>query len=450
MLEDFERYIIKESLFGKEDRILIAVSGGLDSSVMAELFFRSHYSFAIIHCNFQLRAEESDRDELFVRAIASRYEVPIFVRRFDTLPLARKLKYSVQMAARKLRYDWFEDVMDKEGYDRLATAHHLDDQIETFLMNLSRGTGIAGLHGIQPLQGRIVRPLLFATRSELEQFALKEGVRFVEDSSNASLKYARNRIRHKIIPEFEKLNPSFRKEMGSTISKVRQAEMIYNAIILKEKKRLLIPDEKGFRIPIGELKKLVPGRTWLFELLSDFEFTSSVAEDIYSSLDEQAGKSFFSPTHRAIKDRQYLLIEPVATAKQSEYFTVYPDLVGQPPIELSFTLSDRKNAVITSDVDHALVDYDKLVLPLTIRKWRKGDYFYPLGMKNRKKISDLFTDLKFSIPQKEETWLLCSGENIVWVIGVRLDDRFRIVNETERMLDIRYGGKQKDDYRISI
>jgi tRNA(Ile)-lysidine synthase len=437
MLQELKNFISDEGLFGKETRVLLAVSGGLDSSVMAELFFRSGYAFGIAHCNFQLRADESVRDEQFVREMALRYNLPCFIRRFDTLSFARKNKLSVQMAARELRYTWFEELMSRESYDCLATAHHLDDQIETFLINLSRGTGIAGLHGILPRQGRIIRPLLFATRAELEKFANEQGIEYVEDSSNTSLKYTRNRIRHKIIPQLEKLNPSFRKEMGDTIRRVREAESIYLSVVEKEKKRLLIPDKVGYKIPVSELKKLSPAKTWLFELLSDFGFTTSVIEDIYLSLDEQPGKIFFSLTHRATKDRQYLLIEPIDFSNQPAYFQVYPEPAGFLPVKLSFNFIEGRGNTITKDIHTACIDFDRLQLPLTIRKWRRGDYFYPLGMKNRKKVSDLFTDLKFSIPQKEQTWLLCSGEEIIWVIGVRLDDRFKIVDETVRILEIR-------------
>jgi tRNA(Ile)-lysidine synthase len=450
MLQELKNFISDEALFGKETRVLLAVSGGLDSTVMAELFFRAGFNFGMAHCNFQLRADESLRDEQFVREMALQYNVPCFVHCFDTSSFARQNKLSVQMAARELRYTWFEELMSREGYDCLATAHHQDDQIETFLINLSRGTGIAGLHGILPRQGRIIRPMLFATRAELEQYAKEQGIDFVEDSSNTSLKYARNRIRHKIIPQFEKLNPSFRKEMRETIRRVREAESIYLSVVEKEKKRLLIPDKVGYKVPVSELKKLSPGKTWLFELLSNFGFTTSVIEDIYLSLDEQPGKIFFSPTHRAIKDRQYILIEPIDLSDQPAYFQVYPEPAGFLPVELSFNFIVGRGRFITQDLNTARVDFDRLRLPLTIRKWRKGDYFYPLGMKNKKKVSDLFTDLKFSIPQKEQTWLLCSGEEIVWVIGVRLDDRFKIVQETERILEIRFSEKPEADNCISI
>jgi tRNA(Ile)-lysidine synthase len=437
MLKILLEYIEKEKLFYPDERILLAVSGGLDSSVMAELFHQAGFSFGMAHCNFQLRGEESSRDEKFVRDLAVKYRVPLHVRLFETASYARKNKLSIQMAARKLRYDWFEELLDKEGYAYLATAHHLDDQIETFLINLARGTGIAGLHGILPKQGRIIRPMLFASRQDLLNLARETNLQFVEDSSNLSLKYTRNRIRHKIIPQFEKINPSFREEMAVTIQKLKEAETVYRSIINKEKERLLIPYDQGYKLSVSELKKLVPGRTWLYELLSDFGFSSSVVEDVIASLDDQPGKVFHSPTHRLVKDREFLLItlHPVTVPMNS--FEAYPEMASGFPIKLSFNLRKRKPFKMPSDETIAMIDYDKLHLPISIRKWKTGDYFYPLGMSNRKKISDFFVDQKFSILQKESTWLLCSGNDIVWIIGERLDDRFKINSETKTVLQVR-------------
>jgi len=437
MIELFLKYISQENLFQSDERILLAVSGGLDSSVMAELFHQAGFSIGIAHCNFQLRGEESSRDEQFVRHLAAKYKVPLYISLFNTASYARKNMLSIQMAARKLRYDWFEEILDKEGYAYLATAHQLDDQIETFLINLARGTGIAGLHGILPKQGRVIRPMLFASRQNLQDFAGKRHLSYVEDSSNASLKYTRNKIRHKIIPQFEKINPSFREEMAVTIQKLREAESIYHSIINKEKERLLISNDQGYKLSVPELKKLVPGRTWLYELLSDFGFTSSVVENIIASLDDQPGKVFHSPTHRLVKDREFLLITLHPETVPMNSFEAYPEMAPGLPIKLSFRLLKRKAFIMPSDETIAMIDYDKLHLPLSIRKWKTGDYFYPLGMSNRKKISDFFIDQKFSIPQKEDTWLLCSGDDIVWVIGERLDDRFKITSETKTVLQVR-------------
>jgi tRNA(Ile)-lysidine synthase len=279
--------------------------------------------------------------------------------------------------------------------------------------------------------------MLFASRKEIEQFALENRLEFVEDSSNTSLKYARNRIRNKIIPEFEKLNPSFREEMRITIQKLKDAESIYNSIIEKEKPRLLIRHDESYKIPIAELKKLNPGRTWLYELLSDFNFPSSVIQDILGSLDEQPGKIFYSPTHRLVKDREFLFISPDLEVDANRQYEIFPNPEEKLPIRLELNVVTGALEDLKTNANTIFLAYDNLKFPLTIRKWQKGDYFFPFGMKNKKKLSDFFIDLKFSLVQKENTWLLCSGEDIAWIIGVRPDDRFRVTDSTIKILQIR-------------
>ncbi len=441
MVEEFKSYIHKEKLFLPEDHVLLAVSGGMDSCVMAELFRRSGYSFAIAHCNFQLRGEESEQDEAFVREIAENCRVPFFFKRFQTKSFARENRISLQMAARQLRYEWFDSLLTEEGFDYLATAHHQDDQVETFLINLARGTGIAGLHGILPKQGEIIRPMLFTDRKQISLFVEKEKISFREDSSNRSLKYTRNRIRHKIIPQFEKINPSFKNEMEQTIMNIRDAETIFRSVVDAEKKRLLIPDGNGFRLPVIELKKLKPGYTWLFELISGFGFSSSVTADIYAALDEIPGKEFFSPTHRIVKDREFLLIRPLSEKKEFQekdsvfYISSYDQVIDK-PIRLKMNIIDHESFKIPRSENVACLDLDKLSLPLLIRRWKKGDYFYPFGMKNRKKLSDFFIDQKFSLPDKESAWLLCCGKDIAWIIGHRIDDRFKVTDKTKKILQL--------------
>jgi len=442
MLHEFIDHIRREKLFRKENKILLAVSGGLDSVVMTDLFHQTGYSFGMAHVNFALRGAESDRDERFVRDMTEKYQVPSYFVRFDTKHYARKNKLSVQMAARRLRYDWFSQLAAKAGYDGIATAHHLDDQIETFLINLTRGTGIAGLHGILPRHGLIIRPLLFAYRSQLEAYALDRNLGYVNDSSNASLKYARNRIRHKVIPELEKINPAFRQEFARTIQNIREVETIFRSVLEDNKKHLLIPHGTGYQIPLRMLKQMTPLRTWLFELLNPFDFSVSVITDILNALNEAPGKLFYSPAHRLVIDREYLLIDPVRNEerlpKDAGSYPVY--LSGQSidfPVKLVLTIHDAKGFQIAALSHIACLDMDKLKFPLTIRKWRRGDSFYPLGMTGRKKLSDFFTDQKFSIPQKEKTWLLCSGNDIVWIIGYRIDDRYKITGETQQVLQIK-------------
>ncbi|MBW6459249.1 MAG: tRNA lysidine(34) synthetase TilS [Bacteroidales bacterium] len=450
MLNEFIDYINRENLLRHDNWILMAVSGGLDSVVMTDLFHHAGYSFGIAHVNFALRGKESERDEQFVRNLADKYKSPSYFIRFDTKQYARKNKLSVQMAARQLRYDWFRQVVSEVGYDFIATAHHLDDQIETFLINLARGTGIAGLHGILPKHGVIIRPLLFASRSQLENYAQENNLDFVEDSSNASLKYSRNRIRHKVIPELEKINPSFRTEFARTIQNIRDAETVYRSVIDIEKKRLLIPHESGYQIPLVLLKQMKPLRTWLFELLSPFDFNVAVVNDVLNTLDDPPGKLFYSATHRVVKDRECLLIDPlpVSNAQHNLPTGCFPifqsDLRIDFPVKLVLKVHDASGFVISSRSQTACLDLDKLKFPLSLRKWKKGDYFIPLGMSGRKKISDFFTDQKYSIPEKEKSWLLCSGPDIVWIIGHRIDDRYKITGETERVLEIDLNPSKSD------
>jgi tRNA(Ile)-lysidine synthase len=439
MLDSLLRYIPSENLFLPEEKILLAVSGGLDSCIMADLFHKAGFVFAIAHCNFQLRGQESERDEQFVRQLAARYKVQIFVNHFETAAFARKHKLSIQMAARQLRYEWFDELLVNEGFDHLATAHHLDDQVETFLINLARGTGIAGLHGILPKQGKIIRPLLFATRAELEKYAREYRVPYVEDSSNQSLKYTRNRIRHKVIPQLEKINPSIRQAIKETIERVRDAESIYKVIVENEKNRLLARTDGGFKMSIVEIKKLSPRKTWLYELLADFGFSAAVVSDIDQSLDGQPGKTFHSMSHTLTRDREHLIISARILGKETRpEYVVYPVQDQDAPVSLEFESLPADRVKINSDPGFAFLDQDSLHMPLTIRKWRKGDYFVPFGMKGRKKLSDFFVDTRLSLPQKENIWLLCSGEDIVWVIGMRPDERFRVTEHSRIVLQVRW------------
>ncbi len=443
MIERFRQYIAKEKLFLPEDKILLAVSGGIDSVVMAELFHRAGFHFGIAHVNFSLRDIESDGDEDFVRELAGRYKVKFFTTRFNTAEEAKQRKLSTQMAARELRYDWFEDILDKEGFQYLATAHHRDDSVETFLINLSRGTGISGLHGILPKQGRILRPMLFAGRVDISEFAAAENISYREDSSNASTKYLRNRIRHTIIPEFLKLNPVFLSDMDLTIGRLRDAESIYKALINQKKKDLLILEENQVKLSLDEIIKLHPLKTWLYELLSDYNFSEAVVIEIIKSLDDISGKIFFSASHRLIKDREFLIITPIedntfsSPSSIQHYYLDEDDINLYNPLNLSISIEKADGFNIPDDPQSACLDLDKLTFPLNIRKWKQGDYFFPLGMKSKKKLSDYFTDRKFSIPQKENTWLLCDGQDIVWIIGHRIDDRYKVTSATRNIYIVR-------------
>lgn len=437
MQEQFLSYISHEHLFTTKDKILLAVSGGVDSVVMCDLFYAAGLPFAIAHCNFQLREDESEGDERFVKEIAEKYAVPFHHIRFDTASYTRKHKLSTQAAARELRYEWFEKIRAQHRYSFIATAHHQGDVIETFFINLIRGTGISGLRSIVPKQGKIIRPLLFANKKDILIYAAEHKVMYREDSSNASDKYLRNKIRHHLIPVLNEFSPVAESSIMQSIENLRAAEFIYKQTIEDVSSRICIQKNNTIRISIAELKKLNPVSTYLYELLKPYGFNSSSAKDILHILSGESGKEFFSDTHRLIKDRNQLIIEPLPDDPTGEEFFISEDqeelkVIG---LELHFkTSSNSPSLKVPASPHMAMLDLDKLKFPLKIRKWKTGDVFYPLGMKGKKKLSDFFIDKKLSLIEKENTWLLCSEDKIAWVIGLRVDDRFKIKPSTKKIV----------------
>jgi tRNA(Ile)-lysidine synthase len=448
MLNEFKAFIGLEKLFGPDDRILLAVSGGIDSVVMSELFSRAGYSFGIAHCNFGLRGKESDADEVFVEKLASKYKVPFYSKRFLTSKGAKEKGISIQMAARELRYQWFEEIRETEKYSSVATAHHLDDQVETFFINLLRSTGIAGFHGILPRQGKVIRPLLFSCRNNIEAFARKYKLAFREDSSNIETKYLRNKIRHEIIPVFRELNPAFPQLLSETILRMRETEVVFRKSIEATRKKILRKDKNGIHIRTEDLKKLTPVDIYAFELLSPFGFHEAVIRDILHSPDDISGKTFYSSTHRLIRNRKEFILNLLPGKKESSLKNAeisIPENKNEirKPIHLSFTkTATGKKFSIDPSKEVANLDLRKIVFPLILRRWTKGDSFYPFGMNQKKKLSDYFIDNKLSIPEKENTWLLCSGPNILWIAGHRIDHRFRITSQTKEVFRVRWIGKK--------
>jgi len=441
MLEDFKNFIAKEDLFLPKVKILLAVSGGVDSVVMTDLFHRAGYNFGIAHCNFQLRGEESKLDQAFVKKLAEKYAVACYCKRFRTAEYAEENGLSIQMAARTLRYEWFEKVLKTENYTYLATAHHLDDQVETFFINLLHGTGIAGLHGILPKKSSLVHPMMFTFRSGIEEYASDNNLVFREDSSNKSLKYVRNRLRHQIIPQLTKLNPEFNQIINKNIERFREIEHIYKEAIQRENEKVFfkLPNKTLISIPL--LKKLHPLKTYLYEFLTPYSFSFPIVCDIVVALDDISGKQFYSSTHRLLKDRDQLII---TRRRKKSIIEAGPIFINEKDVSISEPLNIQitnprfsENMKIPASRFIAFLDRDKLKFPLELRKWRKGDYFYPLGMKTRKKISDFFIDNKFSIIDKENTWLLCSGRRIVWIVGYRIDNRFKIGPNTQRIIQLK-------------
>lgn len=445
MLSSFLKYIEKENLFRTENKILLAVSGGIDSVVMCELFHLAGLKFGIAHCNFQLRDLESDQDEEFVEGLSAHYNVSFHNTTFDTASFAKENKHSIQVAARELRYTWFEKIRQEYNYHCIATAHHLNDSIETVLFNFSRGTGIAGLHGILPKQGAVVRPLLFVTKQDIEVFAKKKKLNFREDSSNASDKYTRNKIRHSIVTLLKKLNPDFERAAAGTIQRLIDTEQIYEQAVANQRAAIVKTTNNTTTISIRSLKKLNPIQAYLYEFLKPFNFNSATIDELKEALNGESGKQFFSATHRLIKDRDTLIIKELRDSKALTN-SIYKLKKNQKELLTeTFKLQFKKLKIykISSASSSATIDLKKLEFPLEIRKWQKGDFFYPLGMKGKKKLSDFLTDKKFSLFEKENTWLLLSGNKIVWVIGLRMDERFKVMETTDEVLQIEFSRSQK-------
>lgn len=440
MLELMQDYIERHQLFEPGEPLLLAVSGGIDSMVMAELFHRGGYNFSIAHCNFGLRGSESNQDEAFVASMAATYNVKFFVKNFKTREYAGFNKISVQMAARTLRYEWFEELLHTEGFVSIATAHHLDDQIETFFINVLRGTGISGLHGILPVRMNIIHPMMFAFRRQLEEFASDEAIAFREDSSNRTTKYVRNKIRHDLIPILGEINPDFRQTITATIERMRETEVLLRKHIQELASRIVQYKEGLVTLNIEALRKLDLPDLYLYELLQPFNFKRSVCIEIAQSLDEISGKQFFSGTHRLIKDREELIITETGQNDNNsiaEHFIDEHTLEVTKPVRLKIShLQNSDDLKFSKSGSVALLDAAKLKYPLRLRKWKEGDSFIPYGMTHSKKLSDYFIDNKFSIVEKENAWLLLSGNTIVWLVGHRITNPFRITNDTTNILKI--------------
>ena len=440
MIEAFIKYITTNKLFSPSDKTILAISGGIDSMAMCELFNKADFLFSIAHCNFGLRGKESDEDEIFVKEIAKKLNVDYYCKKFDAKKYASEKGISIQMAARELRFNWFNDLLKNNSpiYKYIATAHHLDDQTETFFINLIRGTGISGLHGIQPKHGNIIRPLLFAKRKEIEDFVDDNKLSFREDSSNKSDKYIRNKIRHKLLPLINEINPEFDNLIQKNIENFKETEEIFKYEITRQRKRIFQEENGITYFSIPELLKLKPLRTYLYEFLKPFNFSISIIEDIINSIKNISGKQFYSPTHRLIKDREYLIITQIQKAEDDIIFNISEeDKIVIRPIKLTINkIEFNKEIQLRSSKKTAMLDFEKIKFPLSIRKWRKGDYFFPFGANSKKKLSDFFIDNKFSIIEKEASWLLCSEEKIVWIIGQRIDNRFRVSKKTKYLLKI--------------
>lgn len=438
MIERFKNFINEEHLFADGRQVLLAVSGGRDSVTLCDLMARAGYDFAIAHCNFHLRPGDCDRDEAFVRQLAANYGALFFVTQFDTVDYAKEHGLSIEEAARTLRYDYFFRLCRDEHFDAVATAHHRDDAIETFFINLLRGTGVSGLHGIKVRNGNVVRPMLCFSRNDVDNYVKERGLHFVEDTTNAETQFLRNRIRHQVLPLFRDISPSFDETMDGNMARLREVEQLYKLVVDDDRARLLKPNESGFAVDIMAVRGLVPLKTRLFELLRPFGFNSAVVDDILSALDSQSGKQFFSASHRILKDREQLLIEPFGDNDVSEYLIDRIEERPQLPIAMSMRISEYHGESVRLAENEAWYDYDRVHFPLTLRRWRHGDRFVPFGMKGSRLVSDFFSDMKLSLSEKEQTWLLCDAEGrILWVVGKRASGIARVDSDTRQVMQLK-------------
>ena len=433
MLALFQEHIAQQKLFQKEERILLAFSAGIDSVVLAELLLASKFQIGIAHVNFQLRGNESDENENFAKAFAAKHNLAFYSIRFDTEAFAAQEKISIQMAARKLRYDWFETIRLQEHYDNIVTAHHLSDSIETFFINVSRGTGIAGLHGISLHINNIKRPLLPFTKKEITAYAEKNNYAWQEDSSNQKDAYLRNHIRHNIVPEFEKINPSFANQMDELLLEISEVEKIKNNWLSDLQQIGLEKKDGHIRISIDWLKSLSQGKYFLSQTLKSFGFSITSSNDCWKALDKQSGIQFFSASHRLVKDRTHLLIETLSEEQLAQqaaatHFLWQP---SQMVLDLGPFVIEGLESTSVPDFNQlksnqACLNADLLEFPLHIRKWQAADSFQPLGMQGNKKLSDFFIDEKFSLIEKDNTFVMVSGTDIVWVIGHRINEKYKV------------------------
>lgn len=423
--------------FGKTQKsVLLACSGGSDSMVLAHLFYQSRIDFSIAHCNFQLRGSEANQDETFVREFAMNNKIPFFCTSFNTLQIASAQKKGIQETARILRYEWLEKIRTENNFGFIATAHHANDNVETLLINLFKGTGIGGLHGIRTMYGSIIRPLLFATKKDIDDYVKKYSICYREDSSNSSDKYLRNDVRLNIIPVIEKVFPNSIQQVNESIQRFSQTEIIFRKEIEKKIKKLTQNRNEDVYIPVLKILKSDVKETLIYELFSRFGFNSSQVNSILLLATAESGKFIENEEYKIIKDRNFLIVTKKKEAS-SQFFLVeqFPSTIKTPEGKFSITIStDTK---IENNLNIAFINNDIIELPLILRRWRLGDYFYPLGMgMKKKKLSRFFIDQKMPLHEKEKIWVLESNKKIVWVSGFRLDERFKIKPSTTQVLKI--------------
>ena len=434
MIKQVAAYIQKHGLLPGKATVIVGFSGGADSVALLVLLQRLGYCCVAAHCNFHLRGSESDRDEAFAEGFARELGVVFEKTGFDTKAYAAENKLSVEMAARELRYRWFEALRLKHKAEAIAVAHHRDDNVETVLLNVVRGCGIKGLTGMLPLNGRVARPLLAVSRCEIESFLASENTPFVTDSTNVDTVYQRNAIRHELLPLLEKYNPSVRDTLLRMAGHLGEVEKVYTHA-LGEGRAAVMPTERA--IDIALLTQQPSPQALLYEILSEYDFTPTVIDSVARSLLSTPGKLFFSPSHRVVKDRSCLLISPIGEACEGSCLIDENLNAEHLPLRLRVAKTPFiGQPLMLASADEALFDYHKLSFPLELRRWERGDFFVPFGMTGRQKLSDYFNDHKFSLPEKENTWLLCSAGEVVWIVGHRADNRYRVTKNTKNLLRV--------------
>ncbi len=450
MYQEFNNHINKNFAFLRKSKILIAISGGIDSVILTHLLQQLNFAISLAHCNFNLRGEESNKDEKFVRELAKNLKVPVFIKSFKTKEYAKENKLSIQETARNLRYNWFEELLKQNNLDYVLTAHNLNDNLETFLINFTRGTGLQGLTGIPVINNKTVRPLLEFSREHIENFAKENNINWREDQSNANTKYTRNKIRHKVLPILKEINPNILDSFKNTTLHLKDSEKIINEKVTEVREEIfnINKSEEGrsvLKLNIQKIQNLKHPKVYLYELLKEYGFTEW--NDILNLLTTQSGKQIFSKTHRLIKDRDYLLLAEVekAKSKKQKVFSIEENdtefnIQNQKfKVSVKLILNNQSKTFNPKPLTQNLIfDKDLLKFPLKVRKWQNGDYFYPIGMTGKKKLSKFFKDEKYSLLEKENIWLLLSDTKIVWVIGKRQDNRFKVTDKTSQILEISY------------
>jgi tRNA(Ile)-lysidine synthase len=436
MLEEFLGFVLKKKLLPQKGPTLLAVSGGVDSVVMSALFHQANLSFAMAHCNFGLRDMASDQDEAWVRALAQQYEVAFYAHAFDLSTYAQAQGLSIQMAARTLRYTWFQTLCEKHGFEKVATAHHGNDSLETVLLHLTKGTGIAGLHGILPARGRYIRPLLFSNKAEILKYAQAEGLTWREDSSNRQDNYQRNLIRNQVVPWLQKLNPGLEATFRLTLERLGQVEAVFNEQVATVCQQICHHQGTDYYVAIHAIqdKPWAPVVAW--ELLKSFGFKFIQISNLLAQK-HPSGTMLEAASHRLYVDRGYWIVTPHTESSYQTYTIDVPTKsMTVPPHTLQCTHIPRAQYTIVAKKEVAALNRAQLKFPLVVRKWQPGDVFYPLGMQHRKKLSDFLIDNKIPVPLKAQVWVVTSSDKIVWILGHRIDDRFKITASTQQVYEM--------------